>query len=146
SKGNEDQFNVNKKIENKLSDAAQQLKKLSEAIPGAVPDPPRAVPDPPEAVTECITKAKKAVQEGTELIAYRQKLIRLVDRSEHGWKVIKEYESDALADDEDDENRISKAEKSAEKRAAAAAAKKKRVLRELVSQDQSCSRVAGSGL
>ena len=57
------------------------------------------------------------------LVGHRQKLIRLADRSENGWKVVKEYESDSLADNEDDEKRIAKAEKAA---ASAAAAKSKK--------------------
>ncbi|XP_011405606.1 PREDICTED: uncharacterized protein LOC100639089 [Amphimedon queenslandica] len=58
------------------------------------------------------------------LVTHRQKLIKLADRSEHGWRVVKEYESDSLAENEDDEKRIVKAEKAA---ASAAAAKKKKV-------------------
>uniref|UniRef100_A0A1X7U429 CCHC-type domain-containing protein n=2 Tax=Amphimedon queenslandica TaxID=400682 RepID=A0A1X7U429_AMPQE len=120
SKGNEDQFIFNERIEDKLTDSVQQLKKLAEAIPAIVRDPPGAV-------TESLAKAKRSLEEGTSLIAHRQKLIKLADRSDLGWKVVKEYESDELADNEDDEKRIAKAEKAAEKRAAAVVAKKKKV-------------------
>ena len=44
------------------------------------------------------------------LVTHRQKLIKLADRSEHGWRVVKEYESDSLAKNEDDEKRIMKAQ------------------------------------
>ena len=118
SKGNEDQFVFNEGLEDRLIDSSKQLKKLTEAIPAALPDPP-------EALTGAMIKAKKSLDEGMALIAHRQKLIKLADRSEHGWKVVKEYESDVLAENEDDEKRIAKAEKAAEKHAAVTAAKKK---------------------
>ena len=120
SKGNEDQFVFNEGLEDRLIDSSKHLKKLTEAIPAALPDPL-------EASTGAMTKAKKSLDEGMALIAHRQKLIKLADRSEHGWKVVKEYESDVLAENEDDEKRIAKAEKAAEKRAAVTAAKKKKV-------------------
>ena len=37
------------------------------------------------------------VDEGKELIRKRQKLIRIADKSAHGWKVLDEYVSDELA-------------------------------------------------
>ena len=46
--------------------------------------------------------------------AKRTKLIKLADRSEAGWGVVKFYQSDRIADDSEDEKRI----KAAEKRAA----------------------------
>jgi hypothetical protein len=51
-----------------------------------------------------------------KLLEERQKMIRLADRSEYGWDVVSEYQSDELAIDSDDEKRISKAEKAAEKK------------------------------
>ena len=44
----------------------------------------------------------------------------LADRSEHGWKVVEEYETEELAEDSDDEKKIKSAIKSA-------AAKKKAI-------------------
>ena len=38
---------------------------------------------------------EKAKQRGREVLAHRQKLIRVVDRSELGWAVVAEYEADA---------------------------------------------------
>uniref|UniRef100_A0A915J193 Uncharacterized protein n=1 Tax=Romanomermis culicivorax TaxID=13658 RepID=A0A915J193_ROMCU len=40
-----------------------------------------------------------------------QKLIRITDRSEGGWKTALEYEHDELAEDNDDERRIRSAER-----------------------------------
>ena len=56
-------------------------------------------------------KAKNAVDEGTKMLTVRQKHIKLADRSEFGWKFVKEYETDDLAEDDQDEKRIAKAEK-----------------------------------
>ena len=48
-----------------------------------------------------VDKALKALDEGTELITTRQKLIRIAARSELGWKVVEEYEADELASSSD---------------------------------------------
>ena len=53
-----------------------------------------------------------------KLLAERQKLIKIADRSEYGWGVVAEYTADKLADDSDDEKRLEKAEKAAERKAA----------------------------
>ena len=60
-------------------------------------------------------KAKQELQEGKKLLAERQKLIKLADRSECGWATVSVYVTDDLADTPDDERRISKAERSAKK-------------------------------
>ena len=46
-------------------------------------------------------------------MAERHKLIKIADRSECGWVTVPAYVIDDLADAQDDERRISKAEKSA---------------------------------
>ena len=116
SKGNEDQFVFVEKIEERLKDSSKELERISAAITATVPDPP-------EVLTQAVAKTKRSLDDGMSLVSHRQKLIRLADRSENGWKVVKEYESDSLADNEDDEKRIAKAEKAA---ASAAAAKSKK--------------------
>ena len=63
-----------------------------------------------------VEKAKNALKDGKELIARRQKLLKLADRSEYGWAMVEEYEEDDLADDEEDEKKIERAEQAAEKR------------------------------
>uniref|UniRef100_A0A1X7T0N3 Uncharacterized protein n=1 Tax=Amphimedon queenslandica TaxID=400682 RepID=A0A1X7T0N3_AMPQE len=75
-----------------------------------------------------MAKLKKALRKVRHTFAQRKKVINLADRFNYSWKVVKEYESDELADNMDDEKRIAKAEKAAEKRAAAVMAKKKLLL------------------
>ncbi|KAJ7372457.1 hypothetical protein OS493_018964 [Desmophyllum pertusum] len=62
-----------------------------------------------------LEKAKQGLQESKKLLAERQKLIKLADRSECGWATVSAYVTDDLADTAEDERRISKAEKSAKK-------------------------------
>ena len=64
-----------------------------------------------------MAKAKEALDEGLRLIANRQKLIKIADRSEYGWGVVAEYEADDLASGSEDEKRLEKAERAAEKKA-----------------------------
>ena len=52
------------------------------------------------------------------MIAERQKLIRIAERSELGWSVVAEYNADELADDSKDEKRLEKAELSSERKVA----------------------------
>ena len=60
-----------------------------------------------------VDQAKINLEEAVKTIKERQKLIRLADRSELGWGVVREYMSDTLAADSSDEKRIKKAEKAA---------------------------------
>lgn len=55
--------------------------------------------------------------DGRKLIRHRQKLIKMADASDLGWKVAREYESNPLANDFDDEKRIIKAEQRASRKA-----------------------------
>ena len=56
-----------------------------------------------------VEKARTLLQEDQKLIFIRQKKIRITDRSENGWATIKEYEEDELAENSDDEKRLSRA-------------------------------------
>ena len=54
-----------------------------------------------------VEKARSLLQEGQKLIFVRQKKIRIADRSENGWATVKESEEDELAENSDDEKRLS---------------------------------------
>ena len=95
-KGNEEQASFNNRVEETIVTVQVDLEGTSS---GAV------------------EKAKKNLEQGLALLSERQKLIKLVDRSEHGWGVVAEYTADELAEDSDDEKRIFKAEKAAERKA-----------------------------
>ena len=84
----EDQFKFNLKVVGKLKDAEARLAAEVKDIP----------------------KASKDISEGITLLNHRQKLIKLADSSDMGWKVVKEYEANPLASDSEDEKRINKAE------------------------------------
>lgn len=43
-----------------------------------------------------LKKAKKTIKEGMELLEERQIKVRLADRSEYGWEIVNEYETDEL--------------------------------------------------
>ena len=53
----------------------------------------------------------RALNEGKKLISNRQKLVRLADREEKGWRFVREYVKDNIADDSDDEKQIRRARK-----------------------------------
>ena len=82
--------------------------------------------DEVEAAMEAVEKrdadlATEKLKEGKKILKKRLKLIKLADREEHGWNVVRHYESDELASDSEDEKSIGRARK-----AAAADDKKKR--------------------
>jgi stalled ribosome rescue protein Dom34 len=58
--------------------------------------------------------AALAFQRIVAAVEGRQKLIRMADRSELGWRVVQHYLADPIADNAEDEKRIKKATKSAE--------------------------------
>lgn len=65
------------------------------------------------------------------MIAHRQKLIKMADTSELGWRVVNEYEANPLASDSDDERRIYKAEARVNRKLKAERAKKTRAARSM---------------
>ena len=67
-----------------------------------------------EKAANCILKGDgeggiKSLNEGKKLISQRHKLVRLADHEEKGWKFVREYVKDKLAEDSDDEKQIRKA-------------------------------------
>ena len=74
-------------------------------------------------VPPAVEKAKTQLEEGLKLVCERQKLIRMADRSEHGWATVKEDLEDELAANSDDEKRMQKAEFRVGRKLKASAAK-----------------------
>ena len=100
-KGNEAQALFNSKLDETLSQAQSDAASFA-TDPSAAP---------------ALRRVTEGLQKGRELIEERQKLIRLADRSEHGWGMVEEYTADYLAENSDDERRIEKAERAAERKA-----------------------------
>ena len=68
-------------------------------------------------VRQMTSKAQEKIEEGMKLIEYRQKLIKMADSSELGWRTVNEYQANVIADDSDDKNKIWKAESRAQRKA-----------------------------
>ena len=79
--------------------------------------------------------AKEKLTAGTKLLTKQQKLIRIADREDDGWEVVKHYDDDDLADDSDDEKLLKKARK--------AAAETKKKAKDLQQRKNSRSRFRG---
>ena len=92
---------------------------FNEGVSSKVEEATVALSETPPAVE----KAKNLLEEGKKLLCERQKLIRIADRSEHGWATVEEYMEDELADNSDDEKRIQKAEVRAGRKLKTTAAK-----------------------
>ena len=96
-RAHEEQASFNEKVQEAVGEA-------SEALETATDSP-------------AVQRAKAVLQQGSALLAERQKLIKIADRSANGWSVVAEYTADELAADSDDEKRLEKAEKAAERKA-----------------------------
>jgi hypothetical protein len=103
-KGNEQQFNFNRKVIQKSRSALKALEGPN------------------------IAKAKEELSEGISLLNNRQKIIKLADKSEFGWATVQEYIDDELADDEADASKIKKAEKRAAARIKSLQEKKRKTV------------------
>ena len=76
----------------------------------------KVLPSASEDQQTALTKAMTELNEGTKVVAVRQKHIKIADRSKLGWGVVAAYKNDELAEDSDNEKRLFKAEKEAERR------------------------------
>ena len=56
------------------------------------------------------TELQATLKDALKLINSRQKLIRIADTSQYGWATVSEYEAHEVATDEDDDNKITRAE------------------------------------
>ena len=63
-----------------------------------------------------VEKAGEKVEELRKSLRHRQKIIKLADNSEAGWLAVKEYQTEELASDSEDENRIKKTQERALKK------------------------------
>ena len=90
--GNKDQFLFNSELQGTLDETANFL-------------PARDV-----------EKAGEKVEELRKNLRHRQKIIKLADKSEAGWLAVKEYQTEELASDSEDEKRIKKAQERALKK------------------------------
>ena len=63
-----------------------------------------------------VEKAGEKVEELRKGLRHRQKIIKLADKSEAGWLAVKEYQTEELASDSEDEKRIKKAQERALKK------------------------------
>ena len=67
-------------------------------------------------IRQMTIKAQEKIEEGIELVINRQKLIKIADSSEFGWRTVMEYQTNAIADNSEDERKIWKAETRAQKK------------------------------
>ena len=116
-RGNEKQYQFNEAVDEQFGELEEELQKYA------------TVEDLPSSARPALKRIKKILEEGRKLIAGRQKLILLADRSQHGWDLVKQYEANELAEGSDDERKIRKAEKAAEKEAVKRAAARKKSTR-----------------
>ena len=96
-KGNEEQASFNEKVEEVFAEAQAELSDV------------RSSP--------ALERAQEALTQGMKLLAERQKLIKIADRSEYGWGVVAKYTADELANGSDNEKWLEKAETVAERKA-----------------------------
>ena len=89
-KGNEAQVAFNAKVDQAWAQAEDDIADIA----------------PTPATTPAIQRLLETVGIDSSLIEERQKLIRLADRSEHGWGMVEEYTADDLAVDSDHERRV----------------------------------------
>ena len=92
SEGNRIQFTFN-------SDVCDQLTQINWAIENNKSD-----------------YAKELVESLTETVKRRNKLIKITDTSDGGWDTVRQYESNPIASDSEDESRINRAESRALKK------------------------------
>ena len=98
-RGNEEQFKHNTKVLATMKEAESHLSKEMDQL-----------------TEKNVLDCRKMLNEGMTLVQKRQKMVKLADQSEAGWRVVHEYESNPLADDSEDEKKIYKAQSRAERK------------------------------
>nr|XP_034335951.1 uncharacterized protein LOC117692387 isoform X4 [Crassostrea gigas] len=94
-KGNENQYKHEARVLTKLKEAREHLNCGSD---------------------DGVESAKSSIAEGIEMVKNRQKVIKLADSSQLGWKVVQEYQANPIADDSDDEKKMYRAQMRAERK------------------------------
>ena len=100
-KGNKIQYNFNNSIKDKISAAIEDVETVCDRLNEGSPE------------EDLLRKAKAELAEGNIELEQRNKLIVIADQSEAGWAVVEEYQSNIVADDEEDDKKIRRAEMAA---------------------------------
>ena len=98
-KGHEQQYRVNAQIMDKLRQADGFVREASSTVQS-------------EEAEQAINK----ISEGMDILSHRQKCIKLADSSEHGWRVVQEYEAHPLAENSNDKKKIYPAQVQADRK------------------------------
>ena len=98
-RGNEEQYVINNKVMSKLEETEDSLVPLMNKIDNFA-----------DLDGIALTEAHRSLIEGKQLLSHRQKLIKMADKSESGWRVVDEYQTNEIAEDSDDEKKMLKAE------------------------------------
>ena len=80
-RGNKKQYIFNDNVKDQIVATAKQLELMN-------------LPEGPQ--REAIDKAKEELKQGLDMIAARQKRVKVADRSKYGWATVGEYEQDQL--------------------------------------------------
>ena len=100
-KGHEEQYRFNADIKSHLNKVQGEAAKIH---------------PPSEKERRSLEALKPQLQEGIQaIVCWQNKRIKVADRSDYGWAVVKAYNNDELASDSEDEKRLFKAEKTAER-------------------------------
>ena len=63
--------------------------------------------------TQDVARARESLNAGKKLLLKRLKAVKIAEREEFGWAVVRHYESDEIASNTEDENDISRARRAA---------------------------------
>ena len=96
-KGHQEQFEFNEQVEDHLEAASKKIKKI-------------AAPADSDS-KKFLKEALEELQEGVDVVAERQKHIRIADQSEYHWRTVEAYKVGALGDSDDDAKKIKEAER-----------------------------------
>jgi hypothetical protein len=85
----------------------------------------RSILENPDMNSQKVVAAKEKISEGIGIVQERQKMIKLADMSDSGWKVFQEYERNPIAYDSEDEKRTNRALSKAERKSKSDKAKRR---------------------